>query len=159
MIHTPSNDKPGRSRRKQLSERLREHESLVAALQGGEVDAVVVLQKDQASIARLQSDEPLYRTIVDSMPQGVATVLSDGTIVYLNGQLATLIGGPVETLRGSSLLDVIAEVDRPRLITILQQALTKPQEGGLTFRWASGDAPALVSAIRLPCPASMLSAW
>jgi PAS domain S-box-containing protein len=133
-----------------LLDRIREHEELVRALQGGEVDAVVVLDADGARLSRLQTDEPLYRTLVEALPQGVATVLADGTIVYVNRHLAAMIGIPAQTLLGQNLLDVITETERPRFATMLQRALTAPQESGFSFRWTTGEAPALVSAIRLP---------
>src|SRR5436305_7426284 len=130
--------------------RIREHEDLVRALQGGEVDAVVVLEQESARIARLQSDEPLYRTLVEALPQGVATVLSDGTTVYANGHLASMIGIPAQSLLGQNLLNVVAEIDRPRFAMMLQRAFTSPQESGFSFNWTTGEAPALVSAIRIP---------
>ncbi|HEV7429347.1 MAG TPA: ATP-binding protein [Thermoanaerobaculia bacterium] len=133
-----------------LHDRIREHEDLVRALQGGEVDAVVVLEEESARIARLQTDEPLYRTLVEALPQGVATVLGDGTIVYANPHLCTMIGIPSETLLGQNLVNVIAESDRARFATMLQRALTTSQESGFSFNWTTGEAPALVSAIRIP---------
>src|SRR3954453_19693814 len=117
------------SHKSELLRRIREHEDLVRALQGGEVDAVVVLEEEEsARIARLQTDEPLYRTLVEALPQGVATVLGDGTIVYANPHLSTMIGIPSETLLGQNLLNVVAETDRARFATMLQRALTASQE-------------------------------
>ncbi|HEV7571689.1 MAG TPA: ATP-binding protein [Thermoanaerobaculia bacterium] len=138
------------SNKSELQQRLREHEDLVRALHGGEVDAVVVHDADGARLSRLQTDEPLYRTLVDALPQGVSTVLADGTIVYVNRHLAAMIGIPTETLLGQNLLNVIGDMERPRFATMLQRALTAPQESGFSFRWSTGDGPALVSAIRLP---------
>ena len=143
------------SHKSELLVRIREHEDLVRALQGGEVDAVVVLEKEEsARIARLQTDEPLYRTLVEALPQGVATVLSDGTIVYTNAHLASMVGTPAQTLLGQNLGNVIAEMERPRFATMLQRALISPQESGFSFNWTTGEAPALVSAIRLPIDGS-----
>ena len=139
-----------RSRLDELTERVREHEGLVRALQAGEVDAIVVLNKDGVEISRLRSDEPLYRTVVDTLPQGVATVLSDGTIVYLNPHLANLIGFPQEQLLGRDLLAAVTDADRARFTSFLQRAVTSSQETSFTFLWVTGESPALVSAIRLP---------
>jgi PAS domain S-box-containing protein len=138
------------SNKSELLHRIREHEDLVRALQGGEVDAVVVLEQESARIERLQTDEPLYRTLVEALPQGVATVLGDGTIVYANPHLAAMVGIPSETLLGQNLLNVVAEIDRPRFAAMLQRALTSSQESGFSFNWTVGEAPALVSAIRIP---------
>ncbi len=143
-------NKGNRSTGSELQNRVREHEDLVRALQGGEIDAVVVLEEEGARISRLNSDEPLYRTLIEALPQGVATVLADGTIVYVNPHLAAMIGIPAETLLGQNLQNVITELERPRFATMLQRALAAPQESGFSFRWSTGEAPALVSAIRLP---------
>jgi PAS domain S-box-containing protein len=138
------------SHKSEMLHRIREHEDLVRALQGGEVDAVVVLEQESTRIERLQTDEPLYRTLVEVLPQGVATVLGDGTIVYANPHLAAMAGIPSETLLGQNLLNVVTENDRPRFATMLQRALTSSQESGFSFNWTVGEAPALVSAIRIP---------
>ncbi|HEX3578985.1 MAG TPA: ATP-binding protein [Thermoanaerobaculia bacterium] len=138
------------SNQSELLNRIREHEDLIRALQGGEIDAVVVLEHEGARISRLNSDEPNYRTLIEALPQGVATVLPDGTMVYVNPHLAATIGIPSDTLLGQNLLNVITELERPRFATMLERALTAPQESGFSFRWAAGEAPALVSAIKLP---------
>ena len=137
------------SNKSELLDRIREHEDLVRALQGGEIDAVVVHEEDGARISRLQTDEPLYRTLVEALPQGVATVLPEGTIVYVNPHLAAMIGIPAETLLGQNLLHVVTEPERLRFATMLEGALAAPQESGFSFRWSTGEAPALVSAICL----------
>src|SRR4051794_40008841 len=142
------------SHKSELLHRIREHEDLVRALQGGEVDAVVVLEQESARIARLQTDEPLYRTLVEALPQGVATVLADGTVVYANRHLAAMVGIPAQTLLGQNLANAVTELERPRFATMLQRALTSPQESGFSFNWTTGEAPALVSAIRLPVDGS-----
>jgi len=139
-----------RRRTTDLAERVREHESLVRALQGGEVDAVVVLEPDGAKLQHLTTDEPLYRTIVDTLPQGVATVLADGTITYINQHLADSIGMPPATLLGANLAGYVATGDVATFVDTLHAALDAPQEVGMTFLWAHGEGPVLVSASRLP---------
>ncbi|HEX6179224.1 MAG TPA: PAS domain-containing sensor histidine kinase, partial [Thermoanaerobaculia bacterium] len=103
-----------------------------------------------ASIARLKSDEPLYRTLVDALPQAVATVLTDGTIVYANAHLGRLVGISEDALLGAGLLDFVAEDDRARMSAVLRRAVGTPQQMDVAFRCVDGEAPALVSAIRLP---------
>jgi PAS domain S-box-containing protein len=143
-------EKALRARLAELDERAREHESIVRALQAGEVDAFVILQEGGDRVHQLQSDEPLYRTIVDALPQAVATVLSDGTLVYANRQLATLIGTEPESLLGLSLLEHIAHHDRDLALATFANALQAPCEASIVFTWQETEMPAVVSAIRLP---------
>jgi PAS domain S-box-containing protein len=139
-----------RSRIAALDERIRENEHISRALHAGEVDAVVVLQKDGASVYPIRSDEPLYRTIIEELPHGVATVLPDGTIVYANQHLIDRMQEEGGELLGENLADRVAADDRERFRTMLHDALTSRQELETTFRFAHGEGPVLVSATHLP---------
>ena len=127
-------------------DRVEELEDLVRALQADEVDALVVLEQHGVRLSRIHKDEPMYRTIVDKLPQCIASVLADGTIVYANNHLTKSIGPLTEKLLGSSLLDAVAENDRARFAAMLQLALESPREETFTLRWSDGDGQALVSA-------------
>lgn len=147
-------DKVLRSRVEKLRDQIREEASLARAIQGGEIDAVVVLHKEGPQLYRLQTDEPLYRTMVEEMSHGVATVLVDGTVVYANRHLLTMVGESTGTFLGSNLLRCVAESDQPLFTAMLRQALESPQEIEVSFRWKSSEGPALVSARRLPISGS-----
>jgi PAS domain S-box-containing protein len=151
MAHTTApTDKALRSRLAKLNEQVREQASLARALQGGEVDAVVVQNRKGPQLYRIHSDEPLYRTMIEDMALGVATVLVDGTVVYANRHLLTMVGESTATFVGSSLLRCIAEADQPRFTAMMRSALESPQELEVSFRWKSAEGPVLVSARRLP---------
>ena len=149
---TPVTDKVLRSRLEKLTRQAREQDSLARAIQGGEVDAVVVLKKDGPKLYRLNSDEPLYRTMIESMAHGFATVLADGTVVYANPHLLAMAGQTEKAFLGSSILPFLSDSDRPLFAAMLQRALTSPQEMEVSFQWSSGEGPVLVAARRLPIP-------
>ena len=144
---TPIGKTP-RSRLKKLSEEA----GLTRAIQSGEVDAVVMLEKGEPHVYRIRSDEPLYRTMIESMSVGVASVLTDGTIVYANEHLMTMAGADAELHLGSSLLPCVAAAEQPLFTAMLRRALETPQELEVLFRWKSEEGPVLVSARRLPIP-------
>jgi len=148
----PPIEKALRSRMTALNERIRESDNLSRALRAGEVDAVVVLKKDGADILPIRTDEPLYRTMVEELPQGVATVLVDGTIVYANRHLIFRIGQPADKLLGRNLIDFVAEADQTHFRAMLRRALTSSQELETTFQWTTEACPVLALAIRLPVP-------
>jgi signal transduction histidine kinase len=139
-----------RSRLATLDERIRESEHVTRALQAGEVDAVVVLQKDGASVYPIRSDEPLYRTIVEQLPLGVATLLPDGTIVYANEHLVSRMENDGGDLLGENLADRVVPADRALFRAMLHRALSSRQELETTLRGAHGEGPVLMSAMRLP---------
>jgi len=143
-------EKALRSRLAALNERLREKEDMARAFRTGEVDAVVVLKKSGADVYSIHSDEPLYRTLVEELPHGVATLLGDGTIVYANRHLSSRIERSGGDALGRSLIDCVVPADRGRFTAMLRAALDAPQELETTFRWGNDECPALVSALRLP---------
>ncbi len=139
-----------RSRISKLDEVQREHSDVSRALQAGEVDAVVVLQKGGASVYRVRSDEPLYRAMLEELPHGAATLLPDSTVVYANRHLVGMTGKEGDTLLGNDLLRYVAPSDRDAFLTMLHRAIKSPQEMEVSFEWPSGTAIVLVSANRLP---------
>jgi PAS domain S-box-containing protein len=139
-----------RTRVEKLTRQALEQGSLARAIQGGEVDAVVVLEREGPKLYRLKSDEPLYRTMIENMAHGFATVLSDGTPVYANPHLLAMVGQTERTFLGSNILPYVAPADRPLFEAMLHAALTSPCEFEVSFQWASGEGPVLVAARRLP---------
>jgi len=142
-----------RSRVNELTQQVRENDDLARALQAGEVDAIVILQKRTARVQRPGSDEPLYRTMIDELPHGVATVLTDGTVVYANRAIATMLTGAHEELAGADLGSHVVEPHRAMFNAMLQRAVASPQELEVSLMTATGEAPVLMSALRLPIAA------
>jgi hypothetical protein len=65
-----------------LRDRLEEAEAAVDAIRSGEVDALVISSPDGEQVFTLQGAEHPYRVMVETMNEGAATVLEDGTILY-----------------------------------------------------------------------------
>jgi len=91
----------------ELRSRLSEAEEALGAIQRGEVDALVVAGAEGDRIFTLQGAEHPYRVMVESINEGAATLLPDGTVLYSNRQFAKMLGLPLEKLIGRSLLDLL----------------------------------------------------
>jgi PAS domain S-box-containing protein len=85
-----------------LRSRLSEVEESLGAIQRGEVDALVVSRPGGDQIYTLQGAEHPYRVMVEAINEGAATLLFDGTILYCNGQLANMLGFPLEYMIGKN---------------------------------------------------------
>ena len=69
----------------ELQSRLDEAEETLFAIQNGEIDAIVTPNgTDGPKVYTLESADSLYRNLVQEMNEGVATLTSDGTIIYGN---------------------------------------------------------------------------
>ena len=94
-----------------LQMRLEEAEGTLRAIGKGEVDVFVVSGSKGDRIFTLNGAERSYRILVESMNEGAVTLARDGTILYCNDRLATLLQIPLETLIGSRLRAQVAPAD------------------------------------------------
>ena len=103
-----------RSREELLAEiealhfRLEEAEAVIQAIQGGEVDALVVSTNAGERVFTLKGADYPYRRLVESMSEGAAFLDSQGMIVYCNRQLSDLLEIPMEKLIGSLFIAYVA---------------------------------------------------
>jgi PAS domain S-box-containing protein len=125
-----------------LRARLAEAEETLQAIRTGEVDALVMGE----DVYTLQGAETPYRVLIEQMYEGAATLLEDGTVLYANRRLATLLRVPLEELIGSSLRRFIAPTELPTFETRLAQGKQCSSAGELTLQCQDGSAlPAHVS--------------
>ncbi len=109
-----------------LQLRLSEAEQTLAAIQNGEVDALIVSHPDGNKVFILITADHSYRVMVEAMYEGAAFIVSSGHIYYCNQQLATLLQIPLEKLMGSLFIDYVSTPDKA-LITERLKNLTVPQ--------------------------------
>ena len=79
------------------------------------------------------SEEPLYRSIVEELPHPVATVLIDGTFVFVNRAMETLLGASGTQLVATSFLAHVDSAEHESLKALLDKSLSDRQEGEFTL--------------------------
>ena len=92
----------------ELKRRLLEAEETIRAIRTGEVDALVVSNSGDLDIFDIGGESESYRTFMEVMDIGAAAVDDSGRLLYLNGNLARMLGQGALDLQGqrlSSLLD------------------------------------------------------
>ncbi|MFH0810417.1 MAG: PAS domain-containing sensor histidine kinase [Pseudomonadota bacterium] len=141
----PENEDTPRSEIEEMMERLREAEETIAAIRGGEVDALVV--GDQ--VYTLKGADRAYQVLVEAMSEGAATLAADGTILYCNRRLAEMLGLPIEKVIGSPLERHAVWEETAALSALLSRG-PSGSRGEIRFRRGDGVLPALVSVSPLP---------
>lgn len=96
----------------ELQSRLLETEEALAAIRGGEVDAIVVPGKEGNQVYTISSAETPYRNFIEHMNEGAITLSSDGLVIYCNKRFAVLVNEPVEHVIGSYFKRFIVPKDR-----------------------------------------------
>ena len=99
--------------------RLEEAEDTLHAIKSGGVDALVVSSPDGEQVFTLQGADHSYRLLVESMNEGAAILTPEGTIVYCNNRLATMLHVPIEKLIGSALASHVDPADCQLLAGLL----------------------------------------
>ncbi|WP_243374707.1 ATP-binding protein [Geotalea sp. SG265] len=104
----------------ELRLRLEEAEEILRAIHSGEVDALVVKAPGGERIYTLEGADFAYRVLVESMNEGAVTLAPDGTILYCNRVLATMLRAPLEKVIGSAFIDFVAPADAADFISLME---------------------------------------
>jgi signal transduction histidine kinase len=106
-----------------LRARLLEAEETLRAIREGEVDALVVSERQGEKVYTLKSADRSYRLMIEGMRQGALSLTADGHILYCNNGFSQLLKLPPGAVNGD-LADVVAPEFRPLLAALLQQGWT-----------------------------------
>jgi PAS domain S-box-containing protein len=129
-----------------LRVRLEEAEETLRAIGSGEVDAFVVSGANGEQIFTLKGAEHPYRVLVETMNEGAATLTADGTILYCNNRLATLLQRPLERVIGTPLSSYVAPADQLLITARLGKRLTECDKEEVNLITGNGNTvPVLIS--------------
>ena len=128
----------------ELRRRLQELEETLQAIRLGEVDAFVISGPNGEQIYTLEGADRPYRLLVEEMQVGAATVEPDGLILYVNQQLANMLGVPASKLVGRSLFEFLGDGSKQGLKRMLANARKEKGRSNVILANATG-APIHVS--------------
>jgi PAS domain S-box-containing protein len=121
-----------------LRRRLEEAEETLQAIRDGSVDAFVVESEQGSRIYTVEGADRPYRLLIEQMHQGAATLSADGTIVYCNRRLASLLRAPHEKLVGSPLRDFVAVEQQAEFLALLIEGQALASQGEIQIQAADG---------------------
>jgi PAS domain S-box-containing protein len=124
--------------REKLRARLQAAEETLAAIQSGEIDAVMVFGRRGEQVVTLKGGEPAYRMLVEAMSEGAATLSSDGAVLYSNRRFAQMIRRPTGKVAGLSVQSLVEKTERDRFETVLRAAQKGIAKGEFNLRLSDG---------------------
>ena len=97
-----------------LTQRLAEAEATIAALVGGQIDAVLHAETSTplllaAAQEALRESERRYRRILETANEGIVTIDQHSTITFVNQRVTHILGYSIEDMLGKSLLRFVSE--------------------------------------------------
>ena len=133
----PPQKRPVLSRR-ELVARLSEAEETLRAIRSGEVDAIVVNGQGGEKVFTLQGADHTYRVFVERMNEGAAVLSGDDTVLHCNGRVARFVGAGLQSVIGSSMLDLVWPSDHPKLDALLRRAAQRNCRGEIRLQSRKG---------------------
>jgi PAS domain S-box-containing protein len=124
----------------ELAARLREAEETLRAIRSGEVDAIVVNRQGKEKVYTLHGADHTYRVFVERMNEGAAVLSSDHTVLHCNGRFARFLGARLQSVIGSSMLDLVCPDDHPKLGVLLRRAAQRNCRGEIRLQSRKGAA-------------------
>jgi PAS domain S-box-containing protein len=139
--------KPSGPTVEELLARLEEAESTIEAIRSGDVDALVITGPGGERVFTLRSADHTYRTLVETMNEGAATITPAGTLSYCNHRFSELLGRPHDRLMGSPFLQFFPDDRRPEGEDLIRHGLLGPWHCETELMSANGiRVPVLLSA-------------
>ena len=123
----------------ELKSRLAETEETLRAIQEYMVDAFVVNRENGIQVVTLNESEIPYRMMVESMNEGAATLIPDGTIFYCNGRFGEMVQLDGEKLISTPFRQLIVPEERSRFDEILRNAGPHGVREEFTLQVANGQ--------------------
>ena len=122
----------------ELTSRLMEAEETLRAIQGGEVDGLVVSTAEGDRVFTLSGADHPYRVMVETMSEGAVTLAPDGTILYCNQRFADIVNVSLEKAIGSSIYRYVSSTDLQLFEALIERGLKGISKGELALQ-AAGE--------------------
>lgn len=142
--------KKGRNRDSEISDlkcRLAEAEAILGAIHRGEIDALIVRDRQGEKIFTLSGAEHPYRVMVETMNEGAATFSQDGTVLYCNSRFSRMVNIPINRIIVDSIYNLIQPWDQERFASLCKgPGIKKSRRGEFFLRSSEGSSiPVLLS--------------
>jgi len=124
MQQNPATHSTLAAENRELRAKLEAAQEMLRAIRADEVDAVVTENGGAQRVRTLQGADAAYRTFVEVMCQGAATIAADGTVLYCNRHFADLLRSPLEQTIGASVYNFAGREEEGRLRALLWEGMT-----------------------------------
>ncbi len=116
-----------------------ELQEILDAIRLGQVDALVVRGKKCDQVFTLQGAEHPYRTLVEVMNEGAATLDAHGNVLYANRRFAEIFEVPLEKLIGTFLQGHVGAEAGDRIVKLLREGRRHSTKGEINLRQVAGS--------------------
>ncbi len=146
----PTDDHSAR-RIDELEAELVQARQTLGALRSGEVDSLVVQTPQGEKLFVADGADHVYRTLVETMPEGAVSLAPGGTIVYANLSLGTMLRTPLMHLFGAQFDGFVDAGSAAAFAALCRRAAAGTASGDVELRRPDGTRfPARIALTTLP---------
>lgn len=135
-----------------LRTRLAEVEETLSAIRTGEVDAIAVDGPRGRQIFTLEDANQPYRILAEQMSEGTASMSEDGTILFCNNRLATMVRRRPQRLVGSPIVGLVSHSDAEAFCALFATASRRERRCELSFQRSDGTQIPVLASIKTLSP-------
>lgn len=129
----------------ELRYQLSEANETIEAIRTGQVDAIVVQNKNGHALYTLQSADAAYRVFIEKMTEGAINLNRQGIILYCNSQFASMVGLPISQVIGSSLHSFVNADDSRTYKRIFEKSWSGEVKGEVHLEYNGRVTPVQLS--------------
>lgn len=131
---------------KSLRQKLDEANATIDAIRSGQVDAIVVKDKEGPRIYTLKSADQTYRVFIEKMIEGAVTLNENGVILYSNSRFAAMMKLPLSKIIGSWFKKYISAESEAVFNSLTEKGWKEESKGEVFLVTHTGEViPVLVS--------------
>lgn len=107
----------------ELRQKLRDAKEALDAIKAGNIDALVVADKEELKVYTEKTSDKTYRILIEKMHEGAVTLNEDGTILYCNFSFANMVRLPLQKVPGIPFSSFIEDSSKDRLEALLKKGM------------------------------------
>jgi PAS domain S-box-containing protein len=128
-----------------LKEQLEEYKELIESIRNGQVDALAIRKNGQPNILTLESNDFIYRVLVENLAESALNVTETGLILYANAAFENLLGASNASIIGADLESLIDPILRDDFKRMFQSAFSGVSKGETILSYKGKRIPVYVS--------------
>ncbi|MCE5185306.1 MAG: PAS domain S-box protein [Planctomycetaceae bacterium] len=130
-----------------LRKQVAEMQELLTAIKEGNVDAFVLERENEPQVFTLEGAERPFRTVVETMNEGAATISDAGVILYCNQRFADILGLSLNEILGKMMADFLSRENQQQFERMSAKSHTTSVHGELTLLGAGEREVAVYAAL------------
>ncbi|MCW3077686.1 MAG: sensor signal transduction histidine kinase, phytochrome A-like protein [Bacteroidetes bacterium] len=128
-----------------LKEEIEDYKELIESIKNGGIDAIAIKKNGVPNILALESNDFVYRVLIENFAESALNVNESGLIIYANAAFETLLGTHNSSIIGAKIESLIDEDSVEYFKTLFQESFSGISKGELQLNYKGKKIPVYMS--------------